>query len=224
MIESLHCIVLFYYSPLLFLLLLLLGFTLSSHLDVVIVSDLIDSALTKDIENMVTKLSRRLSEASPYRYVHEKVVFHVNRDPTILSQIHRLYIESRLATKTDPSNSAEKVKVAVPRASMEAIMSEHFIRTSSMTTLYVVMIDDALKKFDVSYTATAGFKDTGGGSGSGSGSNDCRRKAFIADAQGFAWIDVFANDDNLIFVGKYALLLFHKCFISLFTFYLSIYF
>ena len=193
-----------------------LGFTLSSHLDVVIVSDLIDSALTKDIENMVTKLSRRLSEASPYHYVHEKVVFHVNRDPTILSQIHRLYVESRLASKSDPSNSVEKkVKVAVPRVSMEAIMSEHFIRTSSMTTLYVVMIDDALKKFDVSYTATAGFKDTSGsssssssGSSSGGSSNDCRRKAFISDSKGFAWIDVFANDDNLVFVGI-LLLLFH---------------
>lgn len=184
-------------------------------------SDLIDSALTKDIENMVTRLSRRLSEASPYRYVHEKVVFHVNRDPTILSQIHRLYIESRLATKSDPSNSVgKKVKVAVPRVSMEAIMSEHFIRTSSMTTLYVVMIDDALKKFDVSYSATAGFKDTSSGSSSSGSSssgssNDCRRKAFISDSKGFAWIDVFANDDNLVFVG-----MLFCCFISLFTFFI----
>ena len=101
-------------------------------------------------------------------------------------------------------------------------MSEHFIRTSSMTTLYVVMIDDALKKFDVSYTTTDGFKDTSSGSSSSSSSsssNDCRRKAFISDSKGFAWIDVFANDDNLVFIGMLCC-----CFISLFAYYLSNFF
>ncbi len=164
-------------------------------------SDLIDSALTKDIEDMVTKLSRRLAEASPYLFVHEKVMFHVNRDPTILSKILRLYSSSRLAMKTDSLNSAEKVKLSVPRVSMDEIMNEHFTRTSSMTTLYVVMIADALRKFDVSYSVTSGFKDTTREGEGDDNTNDCRRKAFVSDTKGFSWIDVFANDDNLVFAG-----------------------
>jgi hypothetical protein len=76
-----------------------------------------------------------------------------------------------------------------------------------MTTLYIIMVGDALKKFDVSYTTSLGFKDSSSSSkNSGSSninSNNCRRKAFISDSKGFAWIDVFANDDDLVFVDSF---------------------
>ena len=111
------------------------GFTLNSHLDVVIVSDLIDGSTAKEVETLVSSLSKRLAHSSPFRFVREKIVFHINRDATVLSQISRLYSNSRLAspakTKTpdvaaasadtpdQANNIPAKAISAVPRASME---------------------------------------------------------------------------------------------------------
>lgn len=146
--------------------------TLSSHLEIIFITDLLSESDGRSIESNLNSLSDVHSKSSPMDYVHEKIQFHVTLDNVLIKAVKKQlnYL------------STDKHFNIIDHKRIENILFDHFNRMSSASSLYVLYLSDS-QSLNITYSSSM---------------EGCSRNAFFSEKSAFAWMDALASTKDVI--------------------------